>query len=104
MFAVVEIGGRQYKVSPNEKIEVEKLDSEPNTTIKFNKVLLVSENDKDVKIGQPYLKGAMVEAKVLDQFKGEKILVVKFIPKKRHKNVRGHRQNYTRLQITGINA
>lgn len=104
MFAVVEIGGRQYKVTTNDKIEVELLETEAGETINFNKVLLVSSDDKDANIGMPYIKGATVDAKVLKHFKGEKIRVFKFTPKKRFKKTQGHRQNYTELEITAINA
>ena len=105
MFAVVEIGGRQYKVVKDEVIEVEKLDSEAGKSIDFDKVLIVSEEDgKNAKIGQPYLEGASVSAKVVENFKGEKIRVFKFTPKKRYKKTQGHRQTYTRLEITGIKA
>jgi large subunit ribosomal protein L21 len=104
MFAVVEIGGRQYRVTPNEKIEVEMLTAEPGKSIKFNKVLLYAETDNSAKIGQPYLSGGEVTAKVVEHFKGEKIRVFKFIPKKRHQKTQGHRQTYTRLEITGIKA
>jgi large subunit ribosomal protein L21 len=102
MFAVVEIGGRQYKVAPNDKIDVELLDSEAGKTMKFDRVLLVSKDDKDADIGMPYVKGASVEAKVVKHFKGEKIIVFKFTPKKRFKKTQGHRQNYTQLEITSI--
>ncbi len=104
MFAVVEIGGRQYKVAPNAKIDVELLETEAGKPVKFNKVLLVSKDDKEVEIGMPYLKGATVEAKVVKHFKGEKIRVFKFTPKKRFKKTQGHRQNYTQLEITAING
>ena len=103
MFAVVEIGGRQYKVSPKDKIEVEKLDIEEGKDVSFDKILLVAgDAGEEVKIGQPYLKGVHVEGKIVKQFKGEKILVVKFIAKKRHKKTQGHRQNYTMVEITDI--
>lgn len=104
MFAVVEIGGRQYKVSQNEKIDVELLETEPGKSVKFDTVLLISNDDKDANIGMPYVKGASVEATVVKHFKGEKIRVFKFTPKKRYKKTQGHRQNYTQLEITGITA
>ncbi len=104
MFAVVEIGGRQYKVTQNAIIDVELLETEAGKSMKFDKVLLVSENDKDANIGMPYVKGATVEAKVVKHFKGEKIIVFKFTPKKRFKKTQGHRQNYTQLEITAIKA
>ncbi len=104
MFAVIEIGGRQYKVAEKQQIEVEKLEGDAGKSLKFNKILLLAdENGKvEAKIGQPYLAGASVEAKIIDQFRGEKVIVHKFIAKKRHSKTHGHRQNYTRLEITGI--
>jgi len=104
MFAVVEIAGHQYRVTENEKIQVDLLEEEPGKTLKFKTVLLVAESDSSAKIGQPYLSGAEVSAKVLEHFRGEKIRVFKFIPKKRHSKTQGHRQNYTYLEITGIKA
>ena len=104
MFAVVEIAGRQYRVTPDEKIEVDLLDSEPGKSLKFNRVLISAESEKSAKIGQPYLPGAEVTAKVIEHFKGPKIRVFKFTPKKRHSKSQGHRQNYTRLEITAIKA
>ena len=104
MFAVVEIAGKQYKVSPNEKIEVDHLNEEAGAKLKFNTVLMVAESDKDAKIGQPYVEGAVVEAKVVEDTKGEKIRVFKFIAKKRHSKAQGHRQQYTVIEITGISA
>jgi large subunit ribosomal protein L21 len=104
MFAVVEIGGRQYRVTTNDKIEVELLETEAGKSLTFDKVLLVSEDDKSANIGMPYVKGASVEAKVVKHFRGEKIIVFKFTPKKRFKKTQGHRQNYTQLEITGITA
>ncbi len=105
MFAVVEIGGRQYKVTPNEKIEVEKLPNEAGSSLVFDKVLLVSdEKGEDAKIGKPYVKGAKVEAKVIENVKGEKIIIHKFTAKKRYARTKGHRQTYTCLEITEIKA
>lgn len=104
MFAVVEISGRQYRVAPKETIEVDLLDEEAGKSVKFNKVLMYAESEENAKIGQPYLSGASVEAKIVEHFKGEKIRVFKFIPKKRHSKTQGHRQRYTRLEISSINA
>jgi large subunit ribosomal protein L21 len=102
MFAVVEIKGRQYKVSPKDKVEVDLMEDEPGKTVKFKKVMLVSDSEKTAKIGEPYLAGASVDAKVLEHFKGEKIRVFKFTAKKRYAKTQGHRQTYTRLEITDI--
>jgi large subunit ribosomal protein L21 len=104
MFAVVEIAGKQYRVTPNEKIEVDLLEADPGKNLKFNKVLMYAESAEKAKIGQPYLSGAIVEAKVIEHTKGEKIRVFKFIAKKRHSKTQGHRQKYTMLEITSIKA
>ncbi len=104
MFAVVEISGRQYRVTQNEKIEVDLLEAEPGKKMVFDKVVLYADADDKATIGQPYLPGATVEATVVEHFKGEKIRVFKFIPKKRHQKTQGHRQHYTRLEITAIKA
>lgn len=102
MFAVVEINGNQYKVQPNDTIDVQLLPDEKGKTVKFDTVILFS--DKDTKIGQPYISGASVEAKIVDHIQGEKIRVFKVIPKKRHSKLQGHRQRFTRLEITNIKA
>jgi len=102
MFAVVEIGGRQYKVEEKDKLEVELLDTEPGKEIKLNRVLVLADSEDKAKIGQPYIAGAEVTAKVVEHFKGPKIRVFKFIAKKRHSKTQGHRQNLTMLEITSI--
>lgn len=104
MFAVVEIGGRQYRVTPNEKIEVELMDTEAGKSVKLNRVLMVASSDTEATIGKPYVDGASIEATVIEHFKGEKIRVFKFTPKKRYRKTQGHRQNYTRLEIKAINS
>ena len=104
MFAVVEIGGRQYRVTPNETIEVELLEAEAGKPITFKEVLMLAKSDTQAEIGKPYVNGASVEAKVVEHFRGEKIRVYKFTPKKRYRKTQGHRQNYTKLEITGING
>ena len=102
MFAVVEIGGHQYKVEPNQKIKVEKLDAEAGKSVQLNSVLVYAESDADAKIGQPYIEGASVEAKIVEHGRGEKIRVFKKTPKKRFEKTQGHRQDYTLLEITSI--
>lgn len=104
MFAVVEIAGKQYRVTENEKLQVDLLEEEPGKIVKFKTVMMVAESDSSAKIGQPYLSGAEVSDKVVEHFRGEKIRVFKFTPKKRYAKSQGHRQNYTYLEITGIKA
>lgn len=104
MFAVVEIAGKQYIVSPNDQLEVDLLDAEPGSNLKFERVFMVAKNDTSAEIGKPYVDNAVVEAKLLSHVKGEKIRVFKFIAKKRHSKAQGHRQNYSKIEITAINA
>ncbi|HTY11865.1 MAG TPA: 50S ribosomal protein L21 [Bacteroidota bacterium] len=101
MFAVVEIGGQQYKVNPEEKLYVPKLEKEVGSSIKFDKVLLVS-NDKEVKVGAPVVSGASVSAKVLAHVKDDKVIVFKKKKRKGYRVKRGHRQQYTHIEITSI--
>ena len=102
MFAVVDINGNQYKVEPNTTIDIHKLDEEAGKKLTFDHVVLLAETDKDAKIGQPYVDGASVEAKVVKHFRGEKIIVFKMKPKKRYQKKQGHRQDYTQIEITSI--
>ena len=100
MFAVIKTGGKQYKISPEEKLKIEKLDAKEGDKVVFEEVLLVE--DGDIKIGQPLVKGAKVEAEVLKQAKADKVIVFKYKPKKRYQVKRGHRQPFTEVKILGI--
>jgi large subunit ribosomal protein L21 len=103
MLAVIKTGGKQYKVKKGDKINVEKLDEKEGKTIKIKDVFLVAdEKGKDVKIGTPTVKGAVVEAKVLEHGKGKKVRVIKYKPKIRYRKEYGHRQPYTKLEIISI--
>lgn len=101
MYAIIESCGRQYKVSEGDVIFFEKLDAEEGKKVTFDKVVLVSGDDK-VEIGAPYVKGVKVEGKVTNHGKGKKIIVFKYKPKKNYKRTRGHRQPYTKVEITSI--
>ncbi len=101
MFAVIETGGKQYKVNEGDVIYVEKLDVADGETITFDKVLAVSNGDK-FSVGAPYVEGASVLANVIETGKGKKLYVFKYKPKKNEKKKIGHRQFYTKLQITKI--
>ena len=103
MFAVIETGGKQYKVCEGDILFIEKLDAEAEATVKFDKVLAVSD-DNGFKVGTPYVEGAAVEAKVVKQGKGKKIYIIKYKPKKNEKKKMGHRQLYTKVEITKIEA
>ena len=102
-FAIIETGGKQYKVSTSKILEIEKLDAKKGETIKLKNVLLLNDN-KTTEIGYPSIEGATVEAKILDNVKDRTILV---FHKRRRKNSRkknGHRQQHTKIQITKILA
>jgi large subunit ribosomal protein L21 len=102
-FAIIETGGKQYRVKVGDTVTVEKLPDESGADITFEKVLLVGGNG-DVQVGTPTVPGATVTANVADQFRGEKIVVFKYKPKKRYRRRTGHRQSLTKITITGINA
>lgn len=101
MYAVVETGGKQYKVSAGEIIEVEKLPLEVGQKVELDRVLLVSDENK-VQVGSPIVEGAKVMATVADQGKSKKVIVFKYRPKNRYRRKAGHRQAYTRLRIDKI--
>lgn len=101
MFAVVKIGGHQYKVKESDKIFVQKIEKEPGSKVRFQSVLLFQDG-KETHIGNPYVPGAFVEATVLNHVKGEKIIVFKKKRRKGYKVTKGHRQNYTQIEINKI--
>ncbi len=101
MYAIIESCGKQYKVTEGDVVFFEKLDAEEGKKVTFDKVILVSEEGK-VQIGNPYVKGVKVEGKVVSHGKGKKIIVFKMKPKKNYRRKQGHRQPYTKVEITGI--
>lgn len=101
MFAVIETGGKQYNVQPGQKVKIEKLDAKEGDSLFFDKVLLVADGE-NVKIGTPYVAGAQVEAKVMRQGRGRKVIVFKYHSKARYRKKKGHRQYFTEVEITGI--
>ena len=101
MYAVVETGGKQYKVSAGETVEVDKLSLEVGEKVELDRVLLLSDGE-DVRVGQPTVEGAKVLATVTDHVKGPKLIVFKYRPKQRYRRKKGHRQTYTRLTVDEI--
>lgn len=101
MYAVIESCGKQYKVAEGDVVFFEKLDAEEGKKITFDKVVLVS-NDGKVQVGNPYVKGVKVEGKVIVHGKSKKIIVFKMKAKKNERTKQGHRQPYTKVEITGI--
>ena len=102
MYAIIAAGGRQYRVSQGDVIYIDKVNQEADSKISFDVLMIGDEGD--VKVGNPILEGAKVEGKVLAQVKGEKIRVYKYKSKKNYHRTQGHRQPYTKVEITAINA
>ena len=101
MYAIIEACGRQYKVQEGETVYFEKLDEKEGKKVSFDKVVLIS-NDGKIQVGNPYVANAKVEGKVVSNGKSKKILVFKYKPKKNERKTRGHRQDYTKVEITSI--
>ncbi|TSD05475.1 MAG: large subunit ribosomal protein L21 [Parcubacteria group bacterium Athens0714_12] len=101
-FAVIETGGKQYKVKEGDIIKIDKIEPSDQKKAVFDKVLLLAENDESVKIGQPYLENAKVEAEILEQGRSEKVTVIKFKAKVRYRKKRGYHPLYTKIKITKI--
>ena len=101
MFAVLKTGGKQYLVSPGQKLKVEKLDVKEGGKIVFDEVVLTFD-DKKTEIGTPYIKGAKVEARVLKQGREKKVIVLKCHARPRYRKKKGHRQPFTEVEITKI--
>lgn len=103
MYAVIVTGGKQYKVSEGDTLFIEKLEAEEGASVTFDQVLIAGEGE-NVKVGAPTVDGASVEAKVLKNGKAKKIYVFKMKRKKNERKKRGHRQPFTKVEITKINA
>ena len=101
MYAIIEACGKQYKVVEGDVVFFEKLDTEEGKKVTFDKVILVSDDGK-VQVGNPYVKGVKVEGKVVAHGKGKKIIVFKMKAKKNERKKQGHRQPYTKVEITSI--
>lgn len=103
MYAIIETGGKQYKVSQGDVLNVELLDAEVGALVQTDKVLAVGEGEA-LQIGNPTVVGASVSLKVLEHGKGKKVLVFHYKPKKHSKKKNGHRQPFTKVQVEAINA
>jgi len=103
MYAVIKTGGKQYKVEKGSTLRVEKLDGDAGTKLTFEEVLLVADGD-NFQIGTPMLGGAKVSAEIVAQEKGEKLIVFKFRRRKAYRRKNGHRQSYTAIKVTDIQA
>lgn len=103
MYAVIVSGGKQYRVQEGETLKLEKLQAEAGANVEFDRVLLVGNGD-DIKIGEPVVDGAKVTAEVVQHGRAKKVEIIKFKRRKHHMKRQGHRQWFTEVKITGINA
>ena len=103
MHAIIVTGGKQYKVTEGDVLYIEKLEAEAGEAVTFDKVLAVLDGDKAT-FGTPVVEGASVTANVVKNGKGKKVLVFKYKPKKNYRRRQGHRQPYTKVEITKVNA
>jgi large subunit ribosomal protein L21 len=103
VYAVIKTGGKQHKVTEGEVLKIEKIDAEVGAEITFDEVMMVKK-DEQVTIGQPYVENASVTAEVVEQGKGDKVIVFKYKRKKNYQRKKGHRQLYTAVRIKAIAA
>ena len=101
MFAIIETGGKQYKVSAGKKIKIEKVTAIEGDSFVFDKVLLIADGDK-VEVGRPHLEGRQVEGKIIKQGRAKKVIVFRYKSKTRQRTKKGHRQPFTEIEITSI--
>jgi large subunit ribosomal protein L21 len=103
MYAVIQTGGKQYRVSQGDTVKVEKLGADEGASVELDKVLMLADGE-DIKIGAPYVEGGKVTATIKSHGRGKKVKIIKFRRRKHHMKRQGHRQWYTELEITGISA
>ena len=103
MYAVVATGGKQYRVEEGDVVRIEKIPGEIGEPVSFDRVLMISDGD-NVTIGQPVVENAAVDGRIVEQDRAKKVLVFKYKRRKRFRRKQGHRQYYTAVRITGINA
>ncbi|MDF1794948.1 MAG: 50S ribosomal protein L21 [Coxiellaceae bacterium] len=101
MYAIIQSGGKQYRVAEGDKLKLEKLAVDQGDTVEFDRVLLVANGD-DLKVGTPFVDGVKVAATVVSHGRGKKVEILKFKRRKHHMKRMGHRQDYTEVEITGI--
>jgi large subunit ribosomal protein L21 len=103
MYAVVNTGGKQYKVQKGETLRIEKIPGEVGSSVTFDKVLMVADGE-NIRVGQPVLENVAVLAQIVEQDKAKKILIFKYKRRKRYRRKNGHRQPFTAIRIDGIEA
>lgn len=105
MYAVIETGGKQYRVQPGDIVQIEKLEGDKGSSVKFSQVLFTSKPGAEssaITLGKPYLAGALVEGEIVGQGRGDKILIIKMKRRKQYRRTQGHRQYYTQVLVTSV--
>ncbi len=102
MYAVIATGGKQYRVAPGDRVNIEKIPGEIGDTVELDQVLLVAPDEGDLLVGKPTIEGAKVKAKIIGEKKGKKLIVQKFKRRKRYRVKTGHRQHHRQLLIDSI--
>lgn len=102
MYAIVEVGGRQHMMQPDQVVKVDRLSAEPGEEITLDKVLAIRDDSGELRVGRPYIDDASVKARVVQQGRDRKVTVVKYRAKKRYRRKIGHRQHFTALKVEGI--
>ena len=103
-FAIIQTGGKQYKVQEGTSLKVEKLEASAGANVIFDKVLLTYDETAGLTVGKPFIEGVSLQGEVIEQAKGPKIIIFKYKPKKRERKKTGHRQSYTLVKITSIGS
>jgi len=103
MYAVIQTGGKQYRVAEGDTLKIEKIVADTGATVELDKVLMIADGD-NVRVGQPFIEGGKITATVNAHGRGKKVMIVKFRRRKHHMKRQGHRQWFTELTITGISA
>ena len=103
MYAVIQTGGKQYRVAQGSTLKVEKIEADEGASVELDKVLMIADGD-DVKVGAPYLDGGKVTATIKAHGRGRKVKIIKFKRRKQHLKRQGHRQAFTEIEVTGISA
>ncbi|MDJ0738214.1 MAG: 50S ribosomal protein L21 [Gammaproteobacteria bacterium] len=103
MYAVIQTGGKQYRVAQGSTLKIEKIEADEGASVELDKVLMVADGD-DIKVGSPYVDGGRVTATVKAHGRGKKVRIIKFRRRKHHLKRQGHRQAFTEIEVTGISA
>ncbi len=104
MFAIIQTGGKQYRVKAGDELEIERMDLGKSKAVKLDRVLLVSDEKGSVEVGRPFVKGAFCDAELLEEIRGPKTISFKYIRREKSATKKGHRQNYLKIKIKSVHS